>query len=710
MATQKINVVIGSDTSGLDRGLNKSRANLAKFAKVGAAAIAAVGVAMVALTKDSLANIDAMAKQARSIGLTSRALQSMTLVADEAGVSSGALSSMLGLMQRNIIELGKGTKAQVDAFDRLGLSMASLEGMDADAQFARIAEALNLIEDPAAKTATAMDIFGRSGRAAINMLDDYSGKVEEATRFQDEFGISVSEFDASQIEAANDAMGRVGMAMAGIGNTFAIAVAPALISVSEGFLALIGEGGTLRTVLSGVSDNLDVLANSVGVLAVGLTVKAIPAIYATVTATGFLTGAMVALRTAIILTGIGALVVGAGYLITKFIDLSEEAGGVGNALALMGDVARAVFTGMGKMLSGFADKFRALGFTMNAIWLKSLSWMAQKFADFIQTIGDPLNRLTALMGDALQIDTMGIQAWASTFEAAVLRSESVADAFATSGADKMATAFDGVTIAVQAMRDVMAGGALPVEPGKAPSKTDRTPEIDPPIIPGLPGAGSVASAFAERLEALQTGLMTEMETIEAWRTAGLETLNEALANELITTAEHQDAMLRLEEGYQQQLAAIRQEGADFSVNAALSGGADVLGAMGSFNKKALKLSKAFAAAEAFVSAYQGAAAALKKGALGFPEAAAVIAKGMGFVAAIKGVNANGGGGSSWSGGGVSGGGSSGGGSRNSGPVTNFSVSLVGAGDFSRGQVIELMEMFNDAAAGGSNININGDWS
>ena len=152
-------------------------------------------------------------------------------------------------------------------------------------------------------------------------------------------------------------------------------------------------------------------------------------------------------------------------------------------------------------------------------------------------------------------------------------------------------------------------------------------------------------------------------------------------------------------------AESRQDGADFSVKAALSGGAEVLGAMGAFNKKALRISKAFAAAEAFVSAYQGAAAALKKGALGFPEAAAVIAKGIGFVAAIKSVNENGGGTAGGGGGRGSGGG--GGVSPSAGRVVNVDLSIVGDAMPSQGQFIQMIEGINDAIGAGATLNVSG---
>jgi hypothetical protein len=238
MSIPAVTVPIRADTSGLDSGLASAEGRLRSFAaglmtplgaaKALGAAVGAVTVGLIALTKSSLSNIDNMTKQARTLGLTAKALQSMSLVAEEAAVSAGQLSSMLGLMQRNITELGRGSAAQVKAFEALGISIGDLEGLSADQQFQKIASALNNMTDPAARTAAAMDVFGRSGRAAINMLDGYAAKVEDAANFQERFGIAVDQTDAEQIESANDALGRMWSVLTGIGNVLAAKVAPIL--------------------------------------------------------------------------------------------------------------------------------------------------------------------------------------------------------------------------------------------------------------------------------------------------------------------------------------------------------------------------------------------------------------------------------------------------------------------------------------------------
>jgi hypothetical protein len=237
---------VTADTKGLTAGLRDAQTRLATFGKIGAAAAGAVAVGLAALTVRAMANADALAKQARSLGLSVSALQSMSLVAKEAGVEMGQLGTMLQFMQRAV-------DANTDAFGRMGLSIADLQGLSADEQFARIAEALDGIADPTTRTALAMEVFGRSGRAAINMLSDYRAKAEEARRFQERFGISLSDTAANDIERANDAMGRLGMVAEGLGNRMAAYLAPALERVANGLIAVADAAFGVPTALDRVN-------------------------------------------------------------------------------------------------------------------------------------------------------------------------------------------------------------------------------------------------------------------------------------------------------------------------------------------------------------------------------------------------------------------------------------------------------------------------
>lgn len=151
--------------------------------------------------------------------------------------------------------------------------------------------------------------------------------------------------------------------------------------------------------------------------------------------------------------------------------------------------------------------------------------------------------------------------------------------------------------------------------------------------------GTKTDTLQSDLDALQQSLMTEQELVAEWYQKSLDTLIAAKEAEKITEEEYRLERERLEQEHQDRMARIKELANQASLQGVLGAGADILGAMGAFNEKALKISQAFAAAEAFVSTYKGAAKEMEKGVLGFATAAAVIAKGIAFVAAIKGVNA-----------------------------------------------------------------------
>jgi uncharacterized membrane protein len=201
--------------------------------------------------------------------------------------------------------------------------------------------------------------------------------------------------------------------------------------------------------------------------------------------------------------------------------------------------------------------------------------------------------------------------------------------------------------------------------------------------------GAVKDAFAERLEALKEGLMTEAETVAQWHEESNATLTEALEKGAVTEQEYRDMRERLEQEHQDRLKGIRQIGNESAVGMALGVGQDILSAIGETNNKALRIAKAFGAAQALISAYQGAAEALK---LPFPKnlvaAGAVLAKGISFVNAIKSVNSSGGGGAA--GGGASG--AAGGGSQ--GPGQTIGIRYDGP-DFARPPIDALVTGIND---------------
>lgn len=110
-------------------------------------------------------------------------------------------------------------------------------------------------------------------------------------------------------------------------------------------------------------------------------------------ATFTLVGALAALRVALIRTGIGALVVGAGELVYQFTRLVKAAGSFGEALSMLKDVAVEVF---GRIVTAFGVvplAIQAGANSMAAFFIGALNRMLGNFMEFTWQIAEGLNSL-----------------------------------------------------------------------------------------------------------------------------------------------------------------------------------------------------------------------------------------------------------------------------------------------------------------------------
>ncbi|PIY28404.1 MAG: hypothetical protein COZ09_10165 [Comamonadaceae bacterium CG_4_10_14_3_um_filter_60_42] len=608
MALPPLKVIIDADTKGLDRGLSKTQASIATFAKAGAAGLVAVGTAMAALTKRSLDQIDTLAKQARSLGLTTAAFQRMTLVAGEAGVEAGNLSSMLGLMQRNISELEKGTKAQSDAFGKLGISITDLQGLSPDEQFARIAEALDGVDNATQKTAIAMDIFGRSGRAAINMISDYSQKSQEAALFQERFGIAVTQGVSDNVERANDAVGRLGQVFVGLGNTMAGAVAPGIERVATSLVGFVGQVAGFRVELEQFFGTLEAARASLG-------------------------------------EDLFARLLGDPTAIREHADAIDD-------VAAQVEVLNVAANTGGSLIREYADRLGSIGEIGAEDVMRQIADAADNAAERF--------REGSITADEFRTELQGIIDRAIGVTEAFASIDDSSFSVAAAGISNLATLVADLAGKAQVARMEMGAllqdtgtGLSPDDPNLLPPNPNAPTESLRPQLPsvnsdfgasaGLGGGGGARpqSAIEARLQALMQGLMTEREIIEAWRVESLELLMSAREQELLTEQDFMEQRERLEQEHQERLQGIREIGSESALQTIVGTGAQILNSMGQTNKKALKVAKVFGIAQALISTYQGAAEALK---LPYPTnlfaAAKVLATGFGFVNSIKSVNEN----------------------------------------------------------------------
>jgi hypothetical protein len=171
-----------------------------------------------------------------------------------------------------------------------------------------------------------------------------------------DFGVAVSTADAAQIERTGDAIAKLSLIWLGLTNRLTAAVAPALETVANALADMARGTGPIGGAITAVFDNLARLATYAATFAAFMAGRWVAGLAVAALSMRGLATALVFLRGALIRTGIGALIVGAGELVYQFSQLVTRVGGVGEAFRLLGDLAKEVWSRIGLSLdAAFAN-------------------------------------------------------------------------------------------------------------------------------------------------------------------------------------------------------------------------------------------------------------------------------------------------------------------------------------------------------------------
>ena len=342
----------------LSSEMQLANARLSSFARKAGIALAAVTVAAaaagVAMVRSGLANVDAQAKLAQSMRTTVESVQTLTWAGELAGVSMGEIEQATKKLTTRLSEAATGSGSAVGALQRLNLTAAQLQALPLDQRIIAIQEALNQFVAEAERAAVASDLFG--DRAALAFLRIDPATLREAAQDVRDFGVAVSASDSAQIERTGDAIARLSLIWTGLVNRLTVAVAPALETIATKLADMARATGPIGRAITSLFDNLGRLTTYAATFAGIMAGRWVAGMAAAALSVRGLATALVFLRGALIRTGIGALIVGAGELVYQFSQLVTRVGGVGEAFRLLGDLAKEVWSRIGLSLdAAFAN-------------------------------------------------------------------------------------------------------------------------------------------------------------------------------------------------------------------------------------------------------------------------------------------------------------------------------------------------------------------
>jgi hypothetical protein len=149
---------------------------------------------------------------------------------DQAGMSAGDVQPVIAKLQKSIAEAATGNDQAIAKFRAMGVAVKDIQGLSADEQLAAVGEAISKIENPAQRSAMAMEIFGKSGAKLLSVFS--AGGLEDVqTGIGNQAQLMVE--NAGIFDRATDVLGMAGTKIQGFFVGMASQIMPPLMGAVE---------------------------------------------------------------------------------------------------------------------------------------------------------------------------------------------------------------------------------------------------------------------------------------------------------------------------------------------------------------------------------------------------------------------------------------------------------------------------------------------
>jgi hypothetical protein len=231
----------GKTFKDLDKDVKASQRAITEIATPIAAAMAAVGGAVLVATYKWIEYADQLTGLADKSGLTLEWLQATSFAAQQSGTDIEAVVNSTKTLQR---ALGEGSADTVASVQALGLSFGELRRASPDEQMQRVLVALGGVTNATERTTLAMRLLGKSGTDMIPLAMN----IEALQRRAVELGLVMSDRDVRAADELGDSVEALGSAFGGLSNSV---------------VAAITSNQSLHTMISGLTNVFGVLAQAV---------------------------------------------------------------------------------------------------------------------------------------------------------------------------------------------------------------------------------------------------------------------------------------------------------------------------------------------------------------------------------------------------------------------------------------------------------------
>lgn len=215
-----------------------------------------------------------------------------------------------------------------------------------------------------------------------------------------------------------------------------------------------------------------------------------------------LTGALGLLKSAIISTGFGVLIVGAGYLIGRFLELSEAVGGFGNAMVYLKELGLEVWERLQLGGGALVEGYKAYTAAFVLLWREAFATVINLFADFLDTILDGTRN--AMLGAGNLAGAAAIEASRAAIKASIGQMQEGANAAVETQKELVAEHFKNAQqMAKDALAPLYMWQALNDVIDASRQKASGGASAAIPSTPVVPGTTGAANDNSDALKASQ---------------------------------------------------------------------------------------------------------------------------------------------------------------------------------------------------------------
>jgi hypothetical protein len=226
---------------------------------------AAVGVKALQVTisgvREQMTDIDDTADAAKRLGFQFNELVTLRMAINRSsGMDDGQIDSALQKMQLNLAEARSGSGALASQLKSLGLDAGRLLKAGPVEALKEISAAAQQMKSPIDQQRLAFDLAGKAGVGFAQAFRDGPAAIDEAAKKARQLGLTLTDAQADQVGAANDAWEDMQLIATGVFRQIAAESSPVITAIATEVRSIAEGFEDWDKVLPGVVDSMAMIA------------------------------------------------------------------------------------------------------------------------------------------------------------------------------------------------------------------------------------------------------------------------------------------------------------------------------------------------------------------------------------------------------------------------------------------------------------------